>query len=218
MVSSRDPVVRVLLDRFGRTSAEQAGIRLADKPSPLYQLLVLATLVSARISADIAVAAAKELFAAGYRTPQRMRQASWQDRVDALGRAGYRRYDERTSTMLGEAAVLLIDRWRGDMRTLRDEAEADPKRIRELLTEFPGMGPVGADIFLREVQAVWPQVAPYVDGRVMQGAKKVGLPLGAHELSGLVDSPHEMVRLSSALVRVSRGSRAAEEVKRVASD
>jgi endonuclease III len=218
MVSCRDPLVRVLLDRFGRTSAEQAGIRLVDKPSPLYQLLVLATLVSARISADIAVAAAKELFAAGYRTPQRMRQASWQDRVDALGRAGYRRYDERTSTMLGEAAVLLIDRWRGDVRALRDEAEADPKRIRELLTEFPGMGPVGADIFLREVQAVWPQVAPYVDERVRRGAKKVGLPPSARELSGLVDSPHDLVRLSSALVRVSRGSRAAEEVKRVASD
>jgi hypothetical protein len=51
------------------------------------------------------------------------------------------------------------------------------------------MGPVGADIFLREVQAVWPDVAPYVDGRVMQGAKKVGLSLSAPGLFGLVDSP-----------------------------
>lgn len=218
MASYRDPVVKVLLDRFGRTSAEQAGIRLADKPSPLYQLLVLATLLSARISADIAVAAAKELFAAGYRTPQRMRQATWQDRVDALGRAGYRRYDERTSTMLGDAAVLLLDRWRGDLRKLRDDADGDPKRIRELLTEFPGMGPVGADIFLREVQAVWPEVTPYVDRRVTQGAKKVGLPPSARDLSGLVDSPRDLTRLASALVRVSRGSRAADEVKRVVSE
>lgn len=218
MVSCRDPVVKVLLDRFGRTSAEQAGIRLADKPSPLYQLLVLATLLSARISADIAVAAAKELFAAGYRTPQRMRQATWQDRVDALGRAGYRRYDERTSTMLGDAAVLLLDRWRGDLRKLRDDADGDPKRIRGLLTGFTGMGPVGADIFLREVQAVWPQVAPYVDRRVTQGAKKVGLPPSARDLSGLVDSPRDLARLASALVRVSPGSRAADEVKRVVSE
>lgn len=218
MASCRDPVVKVLLDRFGRTSAEQAGIRLADKPSPLYQLLVLATLLSARISADIAVAAAKELFAAGYRTPQRMRQASWQDRVDALGRAGYRRYDERTSTMLGDAAVLLLERWRGDLRKLRDDADGDPKRIRGLLTEFAGMGPVGADIFLREVQAVWPEVTPYMDRRVTQGAKKVGLPPSARDLSGLVDSPCDLARLSSALVRVSRGSRAADEVKRVATD
>lgn len=213
MATSRESVVKGLLDRFGQTSAEQAGIRLVDKPSPLYQLLVLATLLSARISADIAMAAAKELFAAGYRTPQRMRRASWQDRVDALGRAGYRRYDERTSTMLGDSAGQLLDRWSGDLRKLRDHASGDPKRIRELLTEFKGMGPVGADIFLREVQAVWPDVAPYVDMRVTQGAKKVGLPSNAGDLSGLVTSPSDLARLSSALVRVSRGSRAAEEIK-----
>jgi len=143
MASHRESVVETLLERFGRTYAEQAGIRLADKPSPLYELLVLATLLSARISADIAVAAARELFTAGYRTPQRMRQASWQDRVDALGRGGYRRYDERTSTMLGDAAEFLQDRWSDDLRTLREAAGGDPARIRELLTEFKGIGPVG---------------------------------------------------------------------------
>jgi hypothetical protein len=213
MVVHRESIVETLLDRFGETYAEQAGIRLTDKPSPLYQLLVLATLLSARISGDIAVAAARELFAAGYRTPQRMRQATWQDRVDALGRGHYRRYDERTSTMLGEAAELLLQRWRGDLRKLRDEAGGDAERIGELLTEFKGMGPAGASIFLREVQAVWPQVAPYVDERVTQGARKVGLPPSARELTGLVDSPREMVRLASALVRVAGGSRAAQEVK-----
>lgn len=146
-----------------------------------------------------------------------MRQASWQDRVDALGRGGYRRYDERTSTMLDEAAALLLDRWHGDLRQLRDDAGGKPKRIRELLTEFKGMGPVGADIFLREVQAVWPDAAPYVDGRVTQGAKKVGLPSTARGLVELVDSPRDLARLSSALVHVSRSSRAADEVKQASS-
>ncbi len=218
MASRDECVVEVLFERFGRTSAEQAGIRLTDRPSPLYQLLVLATLLSARISAEIAVAAAEELFAAGYRTPQRMQQATWQDRVDALGRGGYRRYDERTSAMLGDAAELLQQRWDGDLRKLRDHAGGDPERIRELLTEFKGMGPVGADIFLREVQAVWPDVAPYVDGRARRGAEKVGLPSSARGLSGLVDSPRDLARLTSALVRVSRGSRAAEEVKQAGGD
>lgn len=212
MTPTPESVVRVLLERFGRTSAEQAGIRLADRPSPLYQLLVLATLLSARISGDVAVAAAKELFAAGYRTPQRMRQASWQDRVDALGRGHYRRYDERTSTMLGEAAGQLLDRWGGDLRELRDHAGSDPKRIRELLTEFTGLGPVGTDIFLREAQAVWPDVAPYLDARVTQGAEKLDLPTSARALSELVDSPSDLARLSSALVAASRGSRVADEV------
>jgi endonuclease III len=218
MTSRHEFLVKVLLDRFGQTYAEQAGIRLRDQPSPLYELLVLATLLSARISGDIAVAAAKELFAAGYRTPQRMRDASWQDRVDALGRGHYRRYDERTSTMLGDAAVLMLERWGGDLRKLCGDADGDPQRIRELLTEFKGIGPVGSDIFLREVQAVWPQVASYMDARVIRGAEKLGLPSTARELSELVDSPGTRARLSSALVRVSRAPRAADEIRRQASE
>jgi len=34
-------LVRELVDRHGQTYAEQAGIKLADRPSPLYRLLVL---------------------------------------------------------------------------------------------------------------------------------------------------------------------------------
>ena len=216
MASSSTPDTKarakVLLDRYGQTFAEEAGIKLADKPGPLYGLLVLSTLLSARISAEIAVAASRELFAAGYRTPQAMRDASWQDRVDALGRGHYRRYDERTSTMLGRGAELLIDRWAGDLRKLRSEAHGDVRRAGELLTEFPGIGPSGAGIYLREVQAVWPEVAPQLDGKVLDGARKVGLPASAQELADLAGSGPDLARLAAALIRVSRGSRAAEEV------
>lgn len=197
--------VRDLLDRDGRSYAEEAGIRLADKPRPLYQLLVLATLLSARISSDIAIAAARELAAAGYRTPQAMQQASWQDRVDALGRGHYRRYDERTATMLGDGAGLLIRRWHGDLRRLRDEAGGDPRRIAAALTEFPGIGPTGADIFLREVQGIWPQVAPHLDQRVLQGAQRAGLPADAGKLAELAGSRAALPRLAAALIRSSRG-------------
>ncbi|GAA3231857.1 endonuclease [Nonomuraea helvata] len=205
-------VLDVLLDRYGRTFAKEAGIKLADQPKPLYQLLVLALLLSARISAEVAVAAAKELFKAGYSTPRAMREASWQDRVDALGRGHYRRYDERTSTMLSKAAELLLDRWKGDLRRLRDEAGGDARRITELLMEFPGIGPTGADIFLREVQAVWPQVAPHLDKRVLDGAEKLGLPRQERPLARLAHSNDELARLSAALVRVSRSKKTVDEV------
>ncbi|MEV6612241.1 hypothetical protein [Kutzneria sp. NPDC051319] len=46
---SRQTTVKQLLDRFGATYAHEAGITLRDKPAPLYQLLILATLLSARI-------------------------------------------------------------------------------------------------------------------------------------------------------------------------
>jgi endonuclease III len=216
MAGNDEDLIGTLLKRFGRTYAEEAGIRLADRPAPLYQLLVLATLISARISAEIAVAAARELFAAGYRTPRAMLAASWQDRVDALGRGHYRRYDERTATMLGDGASLAIERWHGDLRRLRDEAGGDPSRIAALLQEFPGIGPAGASIFLREVQAVWPSVAPYVDDRVRAGARELGLPDDPEALAQRAGSDRDLARLAAALVRVTLSKTAPDELKRAA--
>src|ERR1700747_2057187 len=142
-----EPIVRELLSRHGRLYAEDAGIRLADRPGPLYQLLVLATLLSAPIAAETAVAAARELFAAGYRSPKAMSEASWQDRVDTLDRGHYPRYDERTATMLGDGAELLTAKWHGDLRRLRDDAGGDAAGIAARLAEFPGMGAAGAGLF-----------------------------------------------------------------------
>jgi hypothetical protein len=208
--------VRRLLARLGHTYAQDAGIHLTDRPAPLYQLLVLATLLSARISSDIALAAARELFAAGYRTPAAMSGATWQDRVDALGRGHYRRYDESTSTRLGNGTDLLIQRWHGDLRKLRDEAGADPGRTAALLTEFPGIGPAGADIFCREVQSTWPGIAPYFDTRTLDGAKKLELPLDPARLAALAGSDADLATLAAALVRVSRSKGDAETLVQAA--
>ncbi len=206
-----DALVRALLTTEGRTFAQEAGIRLADTPGPLYQLLVLATLASARISAGVAVTAARELFAAGYRSPRAMRGATWQDLVDALDRGRYARYDGRTATMLADGADLLISRWHGDLRLLREDAGGAPRRIAGLQMHFPGIGPAGADIFLREVQDVWPSVAPYADARVADGARKTGLPAEPAALAELAGAGN-LARITSALVRVSRSERVAARV------
>jgi endonuclease III len=211
--AGHDALIGALLDRYGRTYAEEAGIKLADKPAPLFQLLVLSNLISARISAEIAVSAARELFRAGFNTAKAMQAASWQERVDALGRAHYKRYDERTSTMLGRGAELLGERWGGDLRKLRDEANGETAGVTRLLKEFPGIGPSGASVFLREVQAVWLSVAPYADDRVRKGARAVGLPAEAPDLAGLVGSSEEFAHLCAALVRITLSKAAAEELR-----
>jgi hypothetical protein len=201
-----------LLDRAGSTYAAQAGIRLADTPAPLYRLLVMSVLLSTRISADIAVAATAELVRSGMGTPERMRAASWQDRVDALGRAHYKRYDESTATALGEGAELMRTEYRDDLRRLRARAERDPDAIRELLTAFPRLGPVGAEIFCREAQAVWPELRPTLDRKAIDGAKAVGLPADTDELARLV-RPGQVATFASALVRVALDKDLAEEVR-----
>ena len=192
-----------LVDEHGRTFAEEAAITLRDKPAPLWQLLVLSLLLSTRISSEIALSTARELFAEGWRTPQRLRESTWQQRVDVLGRGGYRRYDESTATRLDDAAALLIDRWNGDLRRLRDEAEGDPVRISTLLQEFTGIGPTGASIFLREAQQVWPTIRPYTDKLTSKGAQIAGLPDDPSDLGDLVDGS-DFARLAAALVRVVR--------------
>jgi endonuclease III len=200
-MSSHADTARAVLDRYGTTYADEAGIRLRDEPAPLFQLLVLAELLSARIDAGIAVAAAVELRKA-HGTPQKMREASWQDRVDALGRGHYRRYDERTATQLGELADLVLDRYHGDLRELAEQADGDVDRAAELLQQVKGIGAAGSAAFLREVQAVWSWVRPYLDDRALQGAQRVGLPADAGRLAALVEG-RDLARLAAGLVRVS---------------
>ncbi|WP_328965489.1 endonuclease [Streptomyces virginiae] len=197
--------VRELLAEHGWTHAEEAGIRIGNTPMPLYQLLTLCLLFSVRIKADIAVAAAREVYAAGWRTPRAMAASSWQDRVDALGRAHYRRYDEGTATALGEAAALVLDRYGGDLRRLRSAAGQDPGRIRDLLQEVPRIGPVGADIFCREAQGVWPELRPAFDRRARRAAAGLGLPRTPEGLARLV-STEDVPRLAAALVRAELSS------------
>jgi hypothetical protein len=201
-----------LLEAAGHTYSEQAGIRLADKPSPLYRLLVLSVLLSTRIKADIAVAAAAELAKAGMTTPEKMLKATWQQRVDALGKAHYVRYDESTATALGDGAQLLHDEYRGDIRRLRQAADGDLDTLRRSLRRLPRLGPVGVDIFCREAQAVWPELRPYFDRKTLDGARKTGLPADPERLSRLV-SADDLANLAAALVRVSLDRRLADQVR-----
>jgi endonuclease III len=214
---SQQKVIKELLTSYGHTFTEDAGIRLKNTPQPLYQTLVLACLLSARIRSSAAVASARELREAGLHDPRRMAESDWQERVDALGRGGYRRYDERTATQLGDGAQLVLDRWGGDLRRMRDEAGGDLEKLRGLLQEVPGLGPAGADIFLREVQAVWPEASPYLDAKAREGAKRLGLPDAPPKLARLAGDAEPAV-FAAALVRAAVDKNVAEECKRAAEE
>lgn len=201
-MSSGEDIARAVVARHGTTFATEAGISLADEPAPLFQLLVLAELLSARIGARIAVAAAVELRTLRLTTPAKMADSPRSARVAALGRAGYRRYDERTATQLGEAARLVLDRYAGDLRGLAQAAGHDVPTAARLLQEVKGIGPTGASVFLREVQQVWPWVRPRLDDRTLAGARRVGLPDDPAVLARLVPTG-ELAAFAAGLVRIS---------------
>lgn len=196
-----DDLLGHLLARYGRTFAQQLGISVErNTPGPLFELLVAAILMSARIQHQLAVEAAQALFAGGFTTAEKMAAASWQERVDAL-RGPYTRFDEQTSTWLGDTAAYLLERYEGDLRQLREAAGADPARERELLKELKGLGDVGVDIFFREVQVAWEELFPFADEVVVMAAERLGLGSSVEDLASLVKEA-EFPRLVSALVRV----------------
>jgi endonuclease III len=194
-------IVAALLRRHGRTFAEELGIKVEKgTPSPLSELLCASLLFSARIDASIASQAMANLRKRGWRTADKLAGSRWEERVEALNDAGYTRYQERTATMLGETAGALVEKYGGDLRRLRDAAERDPERERRLLKEFKGVADVGVDIFFREVQVAWDEVAPFADRRALDAARRLNLGKSAQGLTGLVEDD-EFPRLVAALVR-----------------
>ena len=201
-MAAKKEVVRALLDRHGQTYAEELGIKL-DKASPsaLFQLLCASVLFSARIDAGIATEAARNLKRRGWRTARSMAGSTWEERVEAFNAAGYTRYQERTATMFGDFSEHILERWGGDLRKLRDEAERDPARERKLLKEAKGLGEVGVDIFFREVQVAWEELVPFADRRALDAAGRLKLGRDAKALQRLAGGRREFPRLVAALVR-----------------
>jgi len=194
-------VEHALLDRHGQTYAEELGIDLSrGLPSALFRLLRAAILFSARIGAKQGVSAARALFDQGWTTADKLAATTWEERVRVLNRHGYARYDERTATMLGDTCELLLDRYDGDLRKLRQAAERDPRRERQLLGEVKGIGNVGVDIFFREVQVAWEELFPFADRRALEQAERLGLPGDARALARGHDR-RTFARLVAALVR-----------------
>ena len=193
-------LVENLLTQAGTTYADEAGIKLDDKPMPLFQLLVLCMLASKPIGASIAVAAAREVFEAGMRTPRAVLGAKRTDMIAAFGRAHYVRYDESSATRLTEIATAVDAEYGGDLRRLAERGGHDTKAAKRLLKQFTGIGDTGADIFLREVQDTWPWVRPYFDDRAVTAARELGLPTRTDALAAL--APRHNAELAAALVRV----------------
>jgi len=220
MERTRD-LTKVLLKRQSRTLAEDMGVDVASNDSKnLFCLLIGALLLSARIGHELAMKSARVLFERGWTTPQKMAKSTWEQRVKALDEGGYVRYDERTSTMLGETAQVIIDKYGGDLRRLREAARtgggrADPARERALLKEFKGIGEVGADIFCREAQLVWPELYPFADDKILETAKQLGLPPEPRRLADLVHQKRDFVKLVDALITV-RLNREQNEIRRLA--
>jgi len=194
-------VVAELMSRHGRTFAEDIEADVAaDTAEAMFRLLVFATLASARIRSSAALEASKALFDEGWTSPGAMADSTWEQRVRVLNQHGYARYDESTARILGESCQYLLDTYDGDVRGVRGAADHNRDREHALIIQIKGIGPVGADIFLREAQAGWDELIPYVDARTRQTARELGLSADPRKLLALVER-EDFPPLVAALVR-----------------
>ncbi|WP_261558302.1 hypothetical protein [Frankia tisae] len=212
-----EAVVAELLTRHGRTYADEIDADVpADTAEAMFRLTVFALLASARIRTAAAAQATRALMDAGWTDAASMAEATWEERTRVLNRNGYARYDESASRQLADASRHLSETYDGDIRHLREAADHFPDRERALLQKIKGIGPVGADIFLREAQAGWDELVPYLDERVRRTAGELGLPTSPPQFLDLVDRA-DLPRLVAALVRV-RQERDTGDLRESASD
>ena len=203
---NRHDDLAALLAEHGRTFAATAGIRLADTPSPLFRLLVLTSLLSANIDARLGLRTARALGDAGFTTAARTADAGDDARWQVLSDSRYLR-KKQTARQLGELAEQAVQRYRGDLRRMRDEHTDDLDGLRAALQDFTGIGAVGADIFCREVQAVWPALRPFADERMLRLAGDRGLPTTASGLAAAAGTD-DLSTLGAALVFADMADRA----------
>jgi endonuclease III len=191
----------VLLERHGRTFADELGIPLASgTPEALFRWLTAAILYSGRIQSDIATRAAVAFAEAGWITAEALARSGFEERVRVLDDAHFTRYDERMARVLHDAAVHVRDTYDGDLRGLRAAVDRDPKAERARLQDVPGLGPTGAQIFCREAQAAWPELFPVCDKKAWSAAKELQLARSTKALAELV-AEADFPRLVAALAR-----------------
>ncbi|WP_375482472.1 endonuclease [uncultured Jatrophihabitans sp.] len=189
--------IRSLLDEHGSTFAEEAGITLKDTPAPLFRLLVLTSLLSANLDPRLGLRTARALGDAGLTTAAKLRDAGQDTRWQLLTDSKYLR-TQQTARQLGQLAEEAQDRYGGDLRRLRDGSD-DVTAIRDAIQAFTCIGPLGVDIFCREVQAVWPGLRPFADRRVLELARKRGLPADVTKLARAAGTD-DLSRVGAALL------------------
>ncbi|WP_089006904.1 hypothetical protein [Micromonospora viridifaciens] len=214
VVSSMEDKKRLVrrLAGDGRGFAERYGFRVTNNPSHLFQVLYLSVLLARRGDFRKAVDTALALRENGWDSAARMARSLHADRVRVLREAGQRGDVEALADTLGDLARAVVDRYRGDLRRLRTAAHQDPARERQLLTGLPGVDDEVVDLFLREAQAVWREVAPVADRRALAAARRLGLGRSADDLAGLAGSgeSERLAWLVGALARVDLEKRYAE--------
>ncbi|MEM4726945.1 MAG: hypothetical protein QXD04_01645 [Candidatus Bathyarchaeia archaeon] len=155
-----------------RSYAEELGLDLS-RPEDRFMWFLASMLFAKRISNEIAKRTYRRFVEEGLTSPEAIISAGWDRLVEVLDSGGYVRYDFSTASNLLGAMSKLVSEY-GDLERLH-EASADPRDLERRLMEFRGIGPVGVNIFLRELRGIWRKADPEPSRIALEVARRLGV-------------------------------------------
>ncbi len=155
-----------------RSYSEELGLDLT-KPEDRFKWFLASILFAKRISAEIAKRTYRQFEEEGLITPEKILEAGWDRLVQVLDSGGYVRYDFSTASNLLKIMEEL--KWKyGSLEGLHMESSS-PVDLERRLQEFKGFGPVGVNIFLRELRGIWEKAEPKPSRMAVKTAQRIGL-------------------------------------------
>ncbi len=177
--------------------SEELGIALDKKTDRQYFRWFLASvLFGGRITETIARNTYRVFARHGLLTPKRIIAAGWDYLVFPIMReGGYVRYDGRKSDQILRNCQTLVSEYQGSLIKLH-EAAKDRQDLESRLLAFYGVGPVTANIFLRELRPYWRKANPEPLPIVRQQAAQLGVDLSTYNRKTLT-----FTRIEAGLIR-----------------
>jgi endonuclease III len=170
-----------------RSYSVELGLDLT-KPEDRFKWFLASVLFAKRISAETAKETYLYFEQEELTSPNAILQAGWERLVEVLDSGGYTRYDFSTAANLLGIAKTLEEKY-GSLERLHAESSS-PGDLESRLREFKGVGPVGVNIFLRELRGIWEKAKPKPSPMAVVTAQRIGL------------GPEDVERYESQLVRL----------------
>lgn len=179
--------------------SEELGIDLSGGDDAHFRWFLASVLYGGRISETIARHTYQAFVRHRLTTPRRILRKGWDFLVNPVMReGGYVRYDGRKSDQVLRDAKLLMTEYGGRLSRLHAVAR-DARDLENRLLAFHGIGPVTANIFLRELRPFWAKADPEPLPIVVNLARKLGVKLERYPRKSL-----RFARVEAGLIRLRR--------------
>lgn len=177
--------------------SEQLGIDLSiNNDEELFHWFLASLMYGGHISETIASHTYQAFAEHDLLTPHKIIEAGWDYLVSHIMReGGYVRYDGRKSRQVIQDCEKLLKDYQGSLKRLHREA-TDAADLEARMQAFYGVGPVTANIFLRELRPFWKKANPEPLPVVFEMAAQLDIRLDDFKRNSLT-----FCRIEAGLIR-----------------